>query len=140
LLAADGTVLVEESSNRGPGAQDLMLDSLARLTRSPERELCNPHEPGRRLIAVLGAVLPEAAEALARSRPAGQPALAVLLDIEAWGSGSRKDGARFGAAAAALREAGWVVVRAGPGDEPARVWRELLGSFAQHTAAPAGRG
>jgi uncharacterized protein (DUF58 family) len=138
LIVADGTVLADDASSRDQQGRELVLASLARLSRSPERELRCPHEPGRRLIAVLGALRPAVAETLALSRSGGAPGAAVLLDVDAWHGKAREAGSWE--AGSVLRDAGWNVVHAGVEHDPAGVWGELLGRSADETPAPSGRG
>jgi uncharacterized protein (DUF58 family) len=137
LVGTDGTVLADEASTRGQQGLELVLDCLARLGGSPGRMLRCPPEPGRRLVAVLGALHPADAETLAASRSGSPPGVAVLLGVDAW----RGQGLEAGPweAGAVLADAGWRVVHAGAQHDPARVWAKLLAGSAPETA-PAGRG
>jgi uncharacterized protein (DUF58 family) len=137
LLAADGTVLADDSSTRGQQGRERVLDRLARLPRSPERDLCCPPEPGRRLVAVLGAARPADAEALAASRCGGPAGVAVLLDVDTWRGTPLEAGSWE--AGVLLRDAGWTVVHAGAEHDPAWVWSELLGGSVGATPVPGGR-
>jgi uncharacterized protein (DUF58 family) len=138
LIGADGTVLADEASTGGQHGRELVLDCLARLGGSPERVLRCPPEPGRRLIAVLGACRPADAEALASCPSGGAAGVAVLLNGDAPRRRTREAG--HWEAGSVLGDAGWTVVHAGAGNDPARVWAKLLARSAPETTAPGWRG
>lgn len=100
------------------------LDALAGAVRSAARDSA--------LVAVLGALDPDAVRLLAEAHPRGRttPAFALLLDVSTWQSG---DAAVDDAAAAAaiLSNSGWRTVVVSNGMSTAQAWRLLLaGQFA----------
>ena len=81
------------------------------------------------LVAVLGDLDPEHAEAIASLRSGNASALALVLDTAGWATRSTtpEDG-RSMRAAALLSAAGWRVVLCGPQTDLADAWRGLARS------------
>ena len=107
-----------------PVTEGLLLEALATVRTGPADEL----DVGRLrrtgggvLVAVLGDLAPEAAERLARVRPAQGGGVAVLLDTASWTtSGGPRD--RTATTAAVLAGAGWRVLPVAHGTTLASVW------------------
>jgi uncharacterized protein (DUF58 family) len=126
LVTEDGQQLAGDG-----GEPELILDTLATLQSAHRRELSCAADPagGQELIAVLGAVSPQAAAELARVRAGRSRSLAVLLDVSRWTESNAEvladrpadpvGGARL------LRVAGWQVVVADPATPAADVWTRL---------------
>lgn len=130
LVTEHGRVLADAPGDSGDGYDNVILDSLAALQASHQRDLAVAHDPaeGQELIAVLGTISNEAVSLLARHRPRGTRSLAVVLDTPAFGGGVTAPDHRAAAteeSAALLRAAGWGVVVAGEGAPIPQVWSEL---------------
>lgn len=126
LVTEDGVALSE-----GAGL-DPVLDALAALRPSARPDLTGPElTQGSDVLAVLGAVGPGQVEGLLARRTSGGHA--IVLDTATWDPAVRRPGSSV-AVASALRGAGWHVVEAGAGADPARVWDDLTTG-----AAPDGR-
>jgi uncharacterized protein (DUF58 family) len=119
LLTDDGT------APAGPGTAgrpDRVLDALATLRPSARAGFDGPPLPrAGTVVAILGALTPDALAALVARCPAGGHA--VLLDVATWGGGPAPPVAD---PAAALERAGWSTVRATRGAAPDRVWDALV--------------
>jgi uncharacterized protein (DUF58 family) len=122
LVTEDG-MPVPPDGPREAGA-DPVLDALATLRPSTTSDLAGPalRESGG-LLAVLGAVGPADVDALVARRPG--VGVAVLLDTATWGPAAEGRPGVVGAAAAALRRAGWQAVVATAASRPEQVWDEL---------------
>jgi uncharacterized protein (DUF58 family) len=127
LVTEDGASAVSAGA---PSGADGVLDALATLRPSTRTGLDGPPLPGSGdVLAVLGAAAAEELpELLTRCPGQGH---AVLLDVEAWGSGrspvfSGADAPPVAATATALRAAGWAVTVAARRDRPEDVWDELV--------------
>jgi uncharacterized protein (DUF58 family) len=77
------------------------------------------------LVAVLGDIEERDTAALVRMRHSASSAMAVVLDVPAWGSGSARDSLATAAHTAWLGAHGWRAVAAGPEDPLPAVWQEL---------------
>ncbi|MFC7340675.1 DUF58 domain-containing protein [Saccharopolyspora griseoalba] len=134
LLTEDGWPLTRDVEVLGDGQEDALLDSLAAVRPSPQRDLSCSRDPGEghELIAVLGETTTAAVAELTRLRPPESRSLAVLLDVRAWnGEGSGRDVVR---SAAQLRAAGWAVtVAEGPQARVPEVWQRLCGQVPEVT-------
>lgn len=129
LVTEHGRVLADAPGGDG-GGDNVILDALAALQSSHQRDLTVGHDPaeGQELIAILGTVSNEAVGQLASHRPRGTRSLAVVLDTPAFTSGVSAPDHRAAAteeSAALLRAAGWGVVVAGEGAPMPQVWSEL---------------
>ncbi|MFC4001096.1 DUF58 domain-containing protein [Prauserella oleivorans] len=138
LVSEHGRVLADTPGGGGPQYDNVVLDALAALQPTHERELTTGFDPaqGQELIAVLGTVGKDAVTELTRRRPRGTRSFAVLLDTPAW-SGSVSPGPRSTStdeAATLLRAAGWGVVVAGPRSPMTQVWSELCRTVAPGTS------
>lgn len=127
LVTEDGTP-VPPDAVRQTGA-DPVLDALATLRPSAVGDLAGPamRESGG-LLAVLGAVAPADVDALVARRPG--VGVAVLLDTATWGPAAEGRAGMVGAAAVALRRAGWQAVLATVASRPEQVWDELTAAAA----------
>lgn len=130
LVTEHGKVLTDAPGDGGDGYDNVILDTLAALQPSHQRDLTIGHDPaeGQELIAILGTVSNEAVSRLAHYRPRGTRSLAVVLDTPAFTGGLATPDHRAAAteeSAALLRAAGWGVVVAGEGAPMPQVWSEL---------------
>jgi uncharacterized protein (DUF58 family) len=125
LITEDGTSLASE--NPGPQPTEAILDALAALRPTSRREFVATRGVGaeRELIAVIGALPAAAVDKLGRCRPRGARALAVLLDVSAWAPSDSGEIVDVERTARLLRNAGWGVVVARPGQPLTQVWRQL---------------
>jgi uncharacterized protein (DUF58 family) len=124
--------LITEAGEIAPRGtfQDTLLDMLAVITpsqasglRSGTSALANA---GGQLIAVVGRLTAEDARQLAVSRRGNAPAMALLLAVSGWTSGSRVGAAEDTAQAAEiLSAAGWRVTVASAGTPLATAWQQL---------------
>ncbi len=102
-----------------------LLDTLAVVRQSPARSLEHGVAALRQgggdglIVAVLGSIDIEEAQALARLRHPGVTGVAVLLDVAAW---DRFPDESAEAAQAALTQGGWRVLRLPAGASIASVW------------------
>ena len=122
----------------GPVEVQLLLDSLAVINASSRTVIADAsaerHASGV-VIAILGAMTTRDVAALSTMRAGASRALAILVDVAAW---SRSSNAGQNGTlstddqAAALRQNGWSVVVAGPGDRLPAVWRDLASSAELH--------
>lgn len=126
LLTEDGWPLTRDLEALDDGRDDAVLDSLAAVRPSPQRDLLCSRDPGEghELIAVLGKITAAAVAELTELRPPESHSLAILLDVSAWGAeGSSRD---VREAAQQLRGAGWAVAIAeGPRTPIPEAWRRL---------------
>ncbi|MFD2422564.1 DUF58 domain-containing protein [Amycolatopsis pigmentata] len=147
LVTEHGRVLADAPAFGGEGsdtADNVILDALAALQPSHQRDLTTGHDPaeGQELIAILGTVSNEAVSELARYRRRGSRSLAVVLDTAAFGGAATAPDHRAVAteeSAALLRAAGWAVVVAGEGAPMAQVWSELCRTGTGRGALVGGR-
>jgi uncharacterized protein (DUF58 family) len=113
------------------GATAPLLESLAVVTQveRPDldtRWLLDPGHSGL-LVGVVGAVRGHDQAAFSRMRHTAATAMAVVLDVESWGSrgqGTEGEG-REAPGAARLRSQGWQAVGATPHKPLSAVWQEL---------------
>jgi uncharacterized protein (DUF58 family) len=141
-------LLAEGQAGAPPGlalAEGMLLDALSGVQPTRARSLEPVLDRLRRgtgagvLVAVLGALDLDEADALARSRAGGATGVAVLLDTDSWAAGARARDTADGSAAqvrALLAGAGWRVVPVGSGTSLASVW-PLAGGRGAATPAPA---
>lgn len=133
LVTAGGAVLAggpgaetTAATGYGGGHDDAaVLDALAALQPSPQRDLAVASDPGagRELIAVLGATTAAGVAELTRFRPPGARSLALLLDVATWNGEGSETGADVEHTATRLRGAGWVVaVVEGPHHAVGSAW------------------
>lgn len=140
LVTEDAATL---SGGPGPfdGGQDdsAMLDALAAVRPSAQRDLVCPQDPGggQELIAVLGATTTAGVQELTRLRPDRARSLALLLDVRKW-AGDPADGSFVPQRTAErLRASGWtVVVVDGPQSSLAGAWGGLCRAALAGTAGP----
>ncbi|GAA0972806.1 DUF58 domain-containing protein [Acrocarpospora macrocephala] len=104
-----------------------LLDTLAVVRQSQSRSLEQGVAALRQgggdglIVAVLGAIDPEEAQALARLRHGHMTGVAVMLDVASWEQ-SRAADERFEQAQAVLTGTGWRVLRLPAGTSLATVW------------------
>ncbi|MEO3858376.1 DUF58 domain-containing protein [Acrocarpospora sp. B8E8] len=104
-----------------------LLDTLAVVRQSQSRSLEQGVAALRQgggdglIVAVLGAIDPEEAQALARLRHGHMTGVAVMLDVASWEQ-SRAADERFEQAQAVLTGTGWRVLRLPAGTSLAAVW------------------
>lgn len=129
LVAEDGAALAGGPGPFDGGRDDAaMLDALAAVRPSAQRDLVCPQDPGsgQELIAVLGATSEAGVAELTRWRPERARSLALLLDVPAWARESADRSFDAGRTAERLRASGWsVVVVAGPKTSPTAAWGAL---------------
>lgn len=106
-----------------------LLESLAVLSVTPEAHI-DSHwlsEAGHSglLIAVLGDIVERDTPALVRMRHSAAGAMAVVLDVPAWGRHVTADAVSTAQNTAWLGGHGWRAVAAGPQDPLPAVWQEL---------------
>ncbi|MFI0467577.1 DUF58 domain-containing protein [Saccharopolyspora sp. 5N102] len=135
LVTEDGQVLTGGAGpSDGGHDDDAVLDALAAVRSSPQRDLVATRDPGsgQELIAVLGETTTAAVAELTKLRPQETRSLALLLDVGAW-NGENGGGFDPQQTARRLRAAGWtVVVVDGPGVAISDVWQRLC----RETTAP----
>ncbi len=111
----------------------LLLDQLAIIHTSPNAELDrgiqdlrHAHEDGL-LVAVLGDISPDEAQAVAIGRAGTSRSIAVLCDVSSWMSSRDREGARarHEASAGVLRRCGWRVVVGQRGTTIAGSWAQV---------------
>jgi uncharacterized protein (DUF58 family) len=124
--------LITEAGEIAPRGtfQDTLLDMLAVITPSHATSLRSGTSAlasaGGQLIAVVGRLTAEDARQLAVSRRGNAPAMALLLAVSGWTSGSRVGAAEDTAQAAQiLSAAGWRVAVATAGTPLATAWQQL---------------
>jgi len=125
LVTETGRVLSDDSGD-GSHSDHVVLDALAGLQATHQRELRCSTDPGhgQELIAIVGAATAEEAGQLIRYRSRGARSLAVVLDAPAWGAGA-DNGHGADGVANVLRGAGWGVVVATPTMPMSQVWMNL---------------
>ncbi|MCI2420559.1 DUF58 domain-containing protein [Saccharopolyspora sp. K220] len=135
LVTEDGHVLAGGAGPTDGGHDDdAVLDALAAVRTSPQRDLVATRDPGsgHELIAVLGETTTAAVTELTKLRPQETRSLALLLDVHAW-QGEAGGGFDPKQTARRLRAAGWtVVIAAGPSTSIADIWQQLC----RETTAP----
>ncbi|MBB5155699.1 uncharacterized protein (DUF58 family) [Saccharopolyspora phatthalungensis] len=128
LVTEDGQVLAGGAGPSDGGHDDeAVLDALAAVRSSPQRDLVATRDPGNghELIAVLGETTTAAVTELTKLRPQETRSLALLLDVGAW-NGENGGGFDPWQTARRLRAAGWtVVIAGGPRTSIAEVWQRL---------------
>ena len=118
LVTSDG---VELAGPRIPGGTEALLDALAALRPSAQRDLVGPApQPATDLIAVLGALGPHDVPALLTQHTPGHAVLLGAAGSADPGSAAELD------QAATLRRAGWRVAVPGAEATPESVWTELV--------------
>ncbi|GAA5052888.1 uncharacterized protein (DUF58 family) [Thermocatellispora tengchongensis] len=124
------------------GVSHSLLDTLAVVRQSQTRSLEYGLSALRGgggdglIIAVLGAVDPEEATALARLRHGSVTGVAVLLDTPVWEAPGAGESAEFRQAQAVLAGTGWRVVRLPSATSLAAVWQEAAQRPGQGITAP----
>jgi uncharacterized protein (DUF58 family) len=127
----------------GPGAAEgLVLEALAVAATSPAASvggfassLAGANAASGLLIAILGHLNPREAEAIARLRHGGTPALAIVTDVSSWGRAAELVQADRDAAVTVLRHSGWRITTASRRETVAMVWERLA---QLHGATPHG--
>jgi uncharacterized protein (DUF58 family) len=123
LVTVTGRLLVGDSGD-GSHHDNVVLDTLAGLVPSQQRDLDFRFDPGHGLIAIIGATTADSLSQLIRYRGRSARSLAVLLDVSTWGPGEQPAIDQQGAVAL-LRGAGWGVTVARPDTPMGRVWSNL---------------
>ncbi|MGI8576398.1 MAG: DUF58 domain-containing protein [Nocardioidaceae bacterium] len=115
----------------GAAEIELLLESLAVVSSGRYKEItADPPDQGRTglVIAILGGIHPSDVAGMAGLRAGSTRALAILLDVAAWGQHVSSASSVFTPAenqAMLLRRSGWSVAVAAPNDRLADVWREV---------------
>ncbi|GAA4829843.1 DUF58 domain-containing protein [Saccharopolyspora rosea] len=138
LVTEDGQLLAGGSGPDAGRDDEVVLDALAAVRSSAQRDLVCSGDPGEghELIAVLGETTTAAVDELTRLRPQGTRSLAVLLDVRAWNGESASGGFDPKRTARRLRGAGWsVVVADGPRASLPELWRGLCSERTDSEAA-----
>ncbi|QUH00906.1 DUF58 domain-containing protein [Saccharopolyspora erythraea] len=128
LVTEDGRQLAGGSGPADGGHDEAVLDSLAALRASTQRDLVCGRDPGngQELVAVLGETTTAAVAELTRLRPQEARSLALLLDVRAWSGQPSDGGFDPQVTARRLRAAGWtVVIVGGPRTSTAEAWGKL---------------
>jgi uncharacterized protein (DUF58 family) len=128
LVTEDARVIAGGTVDGGGHSDIIVLDALASLHASHQRDLVCGEDPGigQELVAVLGAINPAAAGELLRHRPRMTRSLAVLLDATAWAPAGDETAANdLDDTARLLRGSGWGVVIARPDTPIPVVWSQL---------------
>ncbi len=122
----------ERGHERGGNAGDIapLLESLAVVAHSERPDLDTRwlQDPGHSglLVAVVGGVGDHDKAAFSRMRHTAATAMAVALDVDAWGGlGARRRDDRESPGAVWLRAQGWQAVGASPSVPSSAVWQEL---------------
>ncbi|HMA45629.1 MAG TPA: DUF58 domain-containing protein [Frankiaceae bacterium] len=135
----------EETATATPAsASTTLLDGLATVERSagvslrPAASRLSSVGRAGLLVAVLGALDPDEAAVLARTRAGAGLAVAILLDTASWGAYRPGHDARAALEASAelLRAAGWRVLVAGYGGRLPELWSEVAPDGARAGRAP----
>jgi uncharacterized protein (DUF58 family) len=117
-----GAVLIDELAVAEPGGPQVLAGAISALARTGGDGL---------IVAVLGEVEEEVAAALARLRKRGSQGVAVLARTSAWAPMTPARAVELDAVRARvmaiLRDGGWSVADAGPGDSVPLVWARALG-------------
>jgi hypothetical protein len=130
LVTATGEEQGGSWHERGGGAGETapLLESLAVVTHTERRDLDTRwlQDPGHSglLVAVVGAVAEHDKAAFTRMRHTAATAMAISLDVEAWGGRLSAPG-REPVGVTRLRSHGWQTVAAGPGTPLSSAWQEL---------------
>lgn len=141
LLTDHGATVTNASTHTSPihdpgrGDNDIegaLLDTLAVIDGSDNDGLRDAAASLRRggdglLVAMIGALDPEEARALARLRHGTAAAVAIALDTATWSGAvgrARRTGADYEGSVALLRASGWRVIRARAGDSLPDLWPE----------------
>jgi len=133
LFSDNGELLTGTDGDFSTG--HALLDQLAIFVTSPNQELDrgiqalrHANEDGL-LVAVLGDISPDEAQALATGRAGTARSIAVLSDISSWMSGSASDRAavfaRHQASVSVLRRCGWRVVVGRRGATITEAWAQV---------------
>lgn len=144
LVSEHGTPVANLACDGGTAHDDLLLDSLAALQPTHQREITAAGDVGggQELIAVLGTVGTESVHQLTHGRAHGLRSIAVVLDSAAWAGESARS-RRIPTAhesAELLRAAGWITVVVGPDSTIPRVWTDLCTAAGAHgSPLPGGR-
>jgi Protein of unknown function DUF58 len=117
----------------GPGAAEgVVLEALAVATTSATASvggfgasLAGANAASGLLVAVLGHLGPREAEAIARLRHGGTPALAIITDVSSWGTAGATVRQERDSAVTILRHSGWRVTTAGRHESVAAVWERV---------------
>jgi hypothetical protein len=116
--------------NTGPLLESLAVVQAVDQSWLETSWLADPHNGGL-LVAVTGAVGDLDTPVFRRMLHHSMPALAVCLDVEAWGGRPGE-----GPATPLLTSQGWRAVTLGPRDRLATCWQDLAMSAAQSSRAP----
>ena len=135
LVTETGRLIVSDTGD-GSHNDNAVLDALAALQPTPQREIDARTDPGhgQELIAILGATSPESLSQVIGQRARGTRSLAVLLDTAAWGAATDTGGdagdvdTDIDGATALLRGAGWGVTVARPSIPMTATWSTLCRS------------
>jgi hypothetical protein len=109
----------------------LLLDSLAVINTSSRLHIADAsieRNASGLVIAIIGATSPTDVAAMSTLRVGASRALAIVIDVAAWarsGRGSDIEAPSVDDQANALRQNGWGVVIAGPGDRLPQIWKDL---------------
>jgi uncharacterized protein (DUF58 family) len=129
--ARSGEAAWHDRGISGPVEMQLLLDTLAVIKTSTRRfvaDASTERNASGLVIAILGATTPTDVAALSTLRAGSSRALAILVDVALWARSGRvgdADVPPVDEQAHALRQNGWGVVVAGPGDRLPNVWKDL---------------
>jgi uncharacterized protein (DUF58 family) len=139
LVTENGQPIAPESGD-GVHSDHMVLDSLAALQPSHQKEIAITGDPGhgQELVAVLGAIDPESVEQLIRYRPRASRSLAILMDTRAWAGQGDTVVIDPEKAASLLIGAGWSTIIARPEQPMTQVWTNLCRVSANRGAMHAG--
>ncbi|OLT43241.1 hypothetical protein BJF85_03690 [Saccharomonospora sp. CUA-673] len=127
LVSGNGLPVVDAPQQSGPQADGVVLDALAALQPTHDRELATGADPGhgQELVAVLGTIGAQGVAELTNVRTRGVRSLAVLVDTASWPEPGRPAGPPVDEAASLLRSAGWGVVVADRSMRIDEAWTRL---------------
>ncbi len=129
--ARGGDVTWHDRGISGPVEVQLLLDSLAVVNTSTRSDFSSTSAEANAsglVIAILGGTSTTDVAALASLRGGATRAMAILIDVAAWARSGRIGDAELAPVdeqAAALRQNGWNVVTASPGDRLPTIWKDL---------------
>ncbi|SNR45324.1 Uncharacterized conserved protein, DUF58 family, contains vWF domain [Haloechinothrix alba] len=130
LITEDTVPLVDVPSGGTPEHDELILDKLAAVQQSHERDIGARASltDGGALIAVLGSLSDEAVHQLCRAHTGAGPAVAVLLDTPSWSGAAHRETVPAEQSARLFRASGWATCVVDSTTTIPGAWAELCRS------------